>query len=50
MPILQKQKAVVLTTPSNPTGQVMSRADLEMVAEFAVSHDILVVSDEIYEN
>lgn len=44
-----KTKAVVLTTPSNPTGQVMSRADLEMVAEFAVSHDILVVSDEIYE-
>ena len=44
-----KTKAVVLTPPSNPTGQVMSRADLEMVAEFAVSHDILVVSDEIYE-
>lgn len=45
----EKTKAVVLTTPSNPTGQVMSKADLEMVAEFAVSHDILVISDEIYE-
>ncbi len=44
-----KTKAIVLTTPSNPTGQVMSRADLEMVAEFAVQHDLLVVSDEIYE-
>lgn len=45
----EKTKAVVLTTPSNPTGQVMSKADLEMVAEFAISHDILVIADEIYE-
>ncbi|MGN0133729.1 MAG: aminotransferase class I/II-fold pyridoxal phosphate-dependent enzyme, partial [Anaerotignum sp.] len=44
-----KTKAVVLTSPSNPTGQVMGRADLEMIAAFAVSHDILVISDEIYE-
>lgn len=44
-----KTKAIVLTTPSNPTGQVMSRADLEMVAEFAIQHDVLIVSDEIYE-
>ena len=45
----EKTKAVVLTSPSNPTGQVMGKADLEMIAEFAISHDILVVSDEIYE-
>lgn len=45
----EKTKAVVLTSPSNPTGQVMGRADLEMIADFAISHDILVVSDEIYE-
>lgn len=45
----EKTKAVVLTSPSNPTGQVMSRADLEMIAAFAIQHDILVVSDEIYE-
>lgn len=45
----EKTKAVVLTSPSNPTGQVMSKADLEMIAAFAVQHDILVVSDEIYE-
>lgn len=45
----EKTKAVVLTSPSNPTGQVMSKADLEMIADFAISHDILVVSDEIYE-
>lgn len=44
-----KTKAVVLTSPSNPTGMVTSLADLEMVAEFAVEHDIIVISDEIYE-
>ena len=46
---IEKTKAVVLTSPSNPTGQVMGRADLEMIAAFAISHDILVISDEIYE-
>ncbi|MDO4530531.1 MAG: pyridoxal phosphate-dependent aminotransferase [Bacillota bacterium] len=45
----EKTKAVVLTSPSNPTGQVMDRADLQMVADFAVEKDILVISDEIYE-
>lgn len=45
----EKTKAVVLTSPSNPTGQVMSREDLQMVADFAVKNDIFVVSDEIYE-
>ena len=45
----EKYKAVVLTSPSNPTCQVLGRADLEMIAAFAISHDILVISDEIYE-
>lgn len=44
-----KTKALVLTSPSNPTGMVTSRKDLEMVADFAVYHDIFVISDEIYE-
>ena len=45
----EKTKAVVLTSPSNPTGQVMSKDDLQMIADFAVSHDIFVLADEIYE-
>ena len=45
----EKTKALVLTSPSNPTGQVMGRDDLQMVADFAVSHDIFVLADEIYE-
>ena len=44
-----KTKALVLTSPSNPTGMVTSRKDLEMVADFAVRQDIFVISDEIYE-
>ncbi|WP_317854069.1 pyridoxal phosphate-dependent aminotransferase [Chakrabartyella piscis] len=45
----EKTKAVVLTSPSNPTGMVSSLEDLQMVADFAVEKDIFVVSDEIYE-
>ena len=45
----EKTKAIVLTSPSNPTGQVMSKDDLQMIADFAVSHDLFVLSDEIYE-
>lgn len=44
-----KTKAVVLTSPSNPTGMVTSYEDLKMVADFAVEKDIFVISDEIYE-
>ncbi len=44
-----KTKALVLTSPSNPTGMVTSLANLQMIADFAISHDIFVVSDEIYE-
>ncbi|WP_312060106.1 pyridoxal phosphate-dependent aminotransferase [Anaerotignum sp.] len=45
----KKTKAVVLTSPSNPTGMVTSYEDLKMVADFAVEKDIFVISDEIYE-
>ncbi len=45
----EKTKAVVLTSPSNPTGMVSSLEDLQMVADFAVEKDIFVISDEIYE-
>ena len=44
-----KTKALVLTSPSNPTGMVSTREDLKTIADFAVEKDIFVVSDEIYE-
>lgn len=44
-----KTRAIVLNTPSNPTGMIYSRELLEQVAVFAVEHQIYIVSDEIYE-
>ncbi len=46
--ITDKTRAVVLNTPSNPTGAVYGRAQLEAIAEVAVRRDVLVVSDDIY--
>lgn len=45
-----KTKALVITSPSNPTGMVFGMDDLKMVADFAVEKDIFVVADEIYEH
>lgn len=43
-------KAFVLTSPSNPTGMLYSREELEALAKVIVEKDIYVISDEIYEN
>ena len=43
-----RTKVLMLNFPNNPTGAVMSRADLEDIAAFARERDLLVVSDEIY--
>ncbi len=45
----EKTKAVIITSPSNPTGMVSTLEDLQMLANFAVKKDILIISDEIYE-
>jgi len=44
-----RSKAVVLNSPSNPTGAVYTHAELTALAEVAVEHGLYVVSDEIYE-
>ncbi|MDD3184250.1 MAG: pyridoxal phosphate-dependent aminotransferase [Anaerostipes sp.] len=43
-----KTKAVFISYPNNPTGGIMTKEDLEPIADFAKEHDIFVVSDEIY--
>jgi aspartate/methionine/tyrosine aminotransferase len=43
-----RTKLVILNTPQNPTGGVLSKSDLEAVAELAQRHDFLVMVDEIY--
>ena len=47
--ITPKTKALVLNSPSNPTGSAYTRGDLEKIAEIAVTKNIFVLSDEIYE-
>ncbi len=47
--ITPRTKALVIVTPNNPTGSVLSRRTLEGLAEIAVKEDLLVLSDEIYE-
>jgi aspartate/methionine/tyrosine aminotransferase len=42
-------KVLVVSSPSNPTGAVFSRADLEGLHRFAVEHDLWVISDECYD-
>lgn len=44
-----KTKAIILSYPNNPTGAVMSKKDCEEVADVAVEHDLLVISDEVYD-
>ncbi|AYW46824.1 pyridoxal phosphate-dependent aminotransferase [Tetragenococcus koreensis] len=41
-------KALILNSPSNPTGMIYSKEELEKIGEWAVQHDVLIVSDDIY--
>lgn len=45
-----KTKALILNSPSNPSGMIYTREELEAIAEVAVRKDFYVVSDEMYEN
>ena len=47
--ITDKTKMMVIVSPSNPTGGVLSRENLEAVARVAIENDLLVLTDEIYE-
>ncbi|WP_420453822.1 pyridoxal phosphate-dependent aminotransferase [Ilumatobacter sp.] len=45
-----RTKLVVLNTPHNPTGKVFDRDELQVVADVATAHDLIVVTDEVYEH
>jgi N-succinyldiaminopimelate aminotransferase len=45
-----RSKVLLLNTPHNPTGTVLNRAELEAVADVAREHDLVVVTDEVYEH
>ena len=42
-------KAIMLNSPSNPTGAVMEKEDVKAIADLSNDHDFLIISDEIYE-
>ena len=48
--ITPRTRLILLNTPHNPTGAVFSRAELTEIAALACEHDLLVVSDEVYEH
>lgn len=49
--ITSKTKAIIFSSPCNPTGSVFSKAELEAIAQVVLKHDnLLVIADEIYEH
>lgn len=48
--VTERTRAIIVNTPSNPSGKVWSREELERVAEFCKRHDLFVFTDEIYEH
>ena len=47
--ITPSTRAIVVCTPGNPSGKMFSREELELIERLAVKHDLLVITDEIYE-
>jgi aminotransferase len=45
-----RTRAIVFNSPNNPTGKVFSRAELGAIAEVCLRHDLLAITDEIYEH
>ena len=47
--ITPRTRALIINSPSNPSGKVFSRSELEAIAEIAIEHDLFVFTDEMYE-
>lgn len=47
--VTPKTRAIILNSPSNPSGKVFTQAEVEALAEFALEHDLFVLTDEMYE-
>jgi len=48
--VTPKTRVLIINTPNNPTGSVLGRKNLENLADFAVEHDLTIISDEVYEH
>lgn len=48
--VTERTKLILLNTPHNPTGKVFDRDELQVIADVAIEHDLIVVTDEVYEH
>lgn len=48
--VTDRTTAILLNSPHNPTGAVLTRDELTVVADLAIEHDLIVISDEVYEH
>ncbi len=48
--VTPKTRAIVINTPNNPTGRVFDRSEMQAIADVCLKHDILAITDEIYEH
>jgi aminotransferase len=46
----KKTRAIVINTPHNPTGKVYSQQEIELIAGLCIEHDVIAITDEIYEH
>jgi kynurenine aminotransferase len=44
-----KTKVLILNTPHNPVGKVFTREELQAIAEVCIEHNVIVLSDEVYD-
>ena len=48
--VTPRTRAIIFNSPNNPTGKVFSRAELGLIADLCLRHDLLAITDEIYEH
>ena len=48
--VTPRTRLMLINTPHNPTGSVLTRAELQSIADLAIEHDLIVVTDEVYEH
>ena len=48
--VTPRTRAILVNTPHNPTGRVLDRAELQVIAELCIEHDLIAITDEVYEH
>ncbi|MFA5268782.1 MAG: aminotransferase class I/II-fold pyridoxal phosphate-dependent enzyme [Methanoregula sp.] len=48
--VTKKSRAIILNTPNNPTGKVFTRSELRFIADLCIDHNMIAITDEIYEH